>query len=178
MAGTEIKLLMKILETDRLALRKLTPNDAEFILQLLNEPSFLRYIGDKNVRTLDDARQYILSGPVDSYQRNGFGLYLVELKDAGLPIGMCGLIKRQDFTHADIGYAFLPDYWGKGYAVESAAAVLLYAKNAMGLQRILAITSPDNESSIRVLEKIGLKFERVIKLAPDNSEVKLFAMEF
>src|SRR5215471_7803847 len=134
---------MLVLETERLILRKLSLDDAEFVFELLNEPSFLRYIGDKSVRSLDDARAYILDGPVDSYERNGFGLYKVEMKDTGTPIGICGLLKRDTLPHADIGFAFLPAYWSKGYAFESAAAVINYARNVLKLDRILAITSPD-----------------------------------
>lgn len=166
-----------ILETERLVLRKLSVSDAEFILVLLNEPSFLRYIGDKGVRTLEDARQYILTGPMDSYERNGFGLYLVALKDSELPIGISGLVKRPTLPDADIGFAFLPAYWSKGYAVESAFAVLAYAKNVLKLNRLLGITSPDNQSSIKVLEKIGLRFERLMRLSDDADEVRLFVLE-
>jgi len=166
-----------ILETERLILRKLSPDDAEFVLALLNEPSFLRYIGDKRVRDLDDARQYILTGPVASYERNGFGLYLVELKENGIPIGISGLVKRDTLPDADIGFAFLPAYWSKGYAVESAAAVMNYAREVLGLTRIVAITSPDNEASAKLLGKIGLRFERMIKLSEAAEEVKLFTPE-
>ncbi len=168
---------MILLETERLALRKLSTDDAEFILVLLNEPSFLRYIGDKGVRNLDDARQYILTGPVESYERNGFGLYLVELKETKLPLGMCGLVKRDGLTDADVGFAFFPAYWSKGYAVESAAAVLAYGRNVLGLQRILGITLPDNQSSINVLKKIGLKFEQMVSLSEDRQELMLFASD-
>ncbi len=166
---------MIILETERLNLRELSTEDAEFIVQLLNDPSFLRYIGDKGVRTLDDARKYILEGPVGSYERNGFGLYLVELKGSALPIGMCGLLKREALTDADIGFAFLPAYWSKGYAIESAQAVMGYAREVLGLHKILAITLPDNESSISLLEKIGLKFERMIRLEEDADQLSLYA---
>lgn len=166
-----------VLETDRLILRKLTLDDAEFILKLLNEPSFLRYIGDKGVRNLDDARRYILNGPVDSYERNGFGLYLVELKENGIPIGISGLVKRDTLPNPDIGFAFLPAYWSKGYAVESAAAVMSYARKVLGLDRILAITSPDNDASEKLLGKIGLRFERMISLSGDEPEVKLFTSD-
>jgi ribosomal-protein-alanine N-acetyltransferase len=166
-----------VLETERLILRRLSLDDAEFILQLLNEPSFLRYIGNKGVRDLDGAGQYILNGPVSSYEQNGFGLYLVELKESGSPIGISGLVKRDTLPHADIGFAFLPAYWAKGYAVESAAAVMTYAREVLGLTRILAITSPDNEASGKLLGKIGLKFDRMIKLSEDAPEVKLFATE-
>src|ERR1700704_4791358 len=111
---------MTILETDRLLLRKLTADDAEFILDLLNQPSFLQFIGDKGVRTLDDARQYILAGPVASYERFGFGLYLTALKESQVSIGICGLIKRETLEDVDVGFAFLPQFWSKGYAFEAA----------------------------------------------------------
>ena len=169
---------MIVLETKRLILRRLATDDAEFVLELLNEPPFLRYIGDKGVRNLDDARRYILNGPVASYERNGFGLYLVELKKNGIPIGISGLVKRDTLPDADIGFAFLPAYWSKGYAFESAAALMTYAKEKLGLNRILAITSPDNEASEKLLGKIGLRFERMIKLSEDDApEVKLFTRE-
>lgn len=166
---------MKILETDRLVLRWLSPDDAEFILQLLNEPSWLRFIGDKGVRTLDDARRYISSGPLEMYSRMGFGLYLVELKEESRPIGICGLIKRDSLADVDIGFAFLPEFWGKGYAYESAAAVMAYGKRAFGLHRLAAITTPDNHVSVKLLEKLGFKFEGLTKLSADSAEVKLFS---
>src|SRR5712692_6293312 len=128
---SETRLSMKVLETDRLILRRLSVEDAEFILDLLNQPSFLRYIGDKGVRSLDDARAYILNGPVDSYERNGFGLYLVQMKADGTPIGICGLVKRDTLPDADVGFAFLPAHWSQGYAVESATAVMKYARNTL-----------------------------------------------
>ena len=168
---------MRVLETERLVLRQLSTADAEFILELLNEPSFLRFIGDKGVRTLEDARQYILNGPVESYEKNGFGLYLVGLKDKATAIGICGLVKRDPLPDADIGFAFLPAYWSKGYAVESAAGVMNYAREVLRLDRILAITSPDNEASAKLLGKISLRFERMIKLSEDASEVKLFTSD-
>jgi RimJ/RimL family protein N-acetyltransferase len=164
---------LKVLETDRLILRWLSPEDAEFILQLLNEPSWLKFIGDKGVRTLEDARSYILQGPLEMYSRLGFGLYLVVLKEEGLPIGMCGLIKRDSLKDVDIGFAFLPAYWGRGYAYEAASAVMAYGKD-LGLNRIVAITSPDNDSSARLLEKLGLRFEEMLKLTPGSEAVKLF----
>ena len=168
---------MKVLETSRLILRWLSVEDAEFILQLLNEPSFLRFIGDKGVRSIEDARDYILRGPVDSYERLGFGLYLTELKDDGVPIGICGLLKRESLEDVDIGFAFLPQFWRKGYAFESASEVMTHGRKVVGLKRIVAITSPDNDASIKVLEKLGLRFERLIKLSEDEPEVKLFALE-
>lgn len=165
---------VKVLETDRLTLRRLTVEDGPFILKLLNDPLWLRFIGDKGVRTLDDARDYILKGPVDMYERLGFGLYLTELKDAGTPLGLCGLIKRDSLEDVDIGFAFLPEFRGKGYALEAARGVMNYARTVLGLERIVAITSPDNESSARLLEKLGLRFDKLIKLSADGDEVKLF----
>ena len=165
---------MIVLETERLLLRRLTVDDAEFILELLNQPSFLRYIGDKGVRNTEDAIRYIQTGPVASYERFGFGLYLVELKESGIAIGMCGLIKRDSLPNVDVGFAFLPDYWSRGYAFEAASAVMKYGREKLGLSRIVAITSIDNVASINLLEKVGLKFERLVKLDEDQAEVKLF----
>lgn len=154
-------------------MREFTFEDDGFILELLNEPGFLRYIGDKGVRTLDDAREYLQKGPMDSYRNNGFGLYAVCLGEAA-PVGMCGLVKREGLNDPDIGFAFLARHWGNGYAVESAAAVFEHGRRVLELPRILAITSPDNWGSIRVLEKIGLKFQRLMRLAEDREPVKLF----
>jgi len=165
---------MTVLETDRLVLRRLSAEDAEFILELLNQPSFLRYIGDKGVRTTEDAVNYIQTGPQASYEQFGFGLYLVELKGSGVSIGMCGLIKRDSLPDVDVGFALLPDYWSQGYAFEAAAAVMNYGREVFGLKRIVAITSLDNAASIKLLEKVGLRFERLIKLAEDQPEVRLF----
>jgi RimJ/RimL family protein N-acetyltransferase len=163
-----------VLETDRLVLRKLSPDHSGFILALLNDPSWLRYIGDRGVRTLEDARKYILDGPVDSYERVGFGMYLTELKESGEPIGMCGLVKREALDDVDIGYAFLPSFRGRGFAFEAAAAVLRYAKDVVGLRRVVAITVPDNEASIRVLEKLGMRYERQVRLSKNGEEISLY----
>ena len=168
---------MKILETERLILRQLSTDDADFILRLLNEPSFIQNIGDRGVRTLDDARSYILRVPVASYEKNGFGLNLVSLRESGVSIGMCGLIKRDALEDVDIGYAFLPEYWSSGYAVEAAIAVKEYARTVIGLKRLVAITDPENQASIRVLEKIGLRFERMVRLSEDDIELKLLAAD-
>jgi RimJ/RimL family protein N-acetyltransferase len=166
-----------VLETDRLILRRLCAEDAEFILGLLNEPSFLRFIGDKGVRTLDDARGYIAKGPVASYDRYGFGLYLAELKDSAEPIGICGLLKRDSLEDVDIGFAFRPQYWGNGYALESASAVLAYGRGRLGLKRIVAVASPDNAGSIRLLEKLGLRVSGMVRLSEDGPEVTLLACD-
>lgn len=168
---------MKILETERLLLRQFSTDDADFILRLLNEPSFIQNIGDRGVRTLEDARSYILRVPIASYEKNGFGLYLVILKKSGASIGMCGLIRREALEDVDIGYAFLPEYWSKGYAVEAAQAVKEYARDVIGLKRLVAITDPENQASIRVLEKIGLRFEKMIRLSEDDIDLKLLAVD-
>ena len=166
-----------VLETERLTLRRLSTDDAAFVLELLNEPSFLRYIGDRGVLNPEDAAQYILNRLVTSYERNGFGLYLVELRETGIPIGISGLVKRDTLPDADIGFAFLPAYWSQGYAAESAVAVMKYAQETLKLDRILAITSPDNDASAKLLGKIGLRFERLIKLSEDAQQVKLFTTD-
>jgi RimJ/RimL family protein N-acetyltransferase len=168
---------LPVLETDRLVLQQFSTKDAEFILELLNEPSFIRNIGDRGVRTTEGAVSYILNGPVTSYAKNGFGLYLVKLKETDESIGMCGLIKRDTLEDVDIGYAFLPRFWSKGYAVEAAKGVKDYAKNVVGLKRIVAIVDPLNEGSIRVLEKLGLQFEKMIRLSEDDIELKLFGAD-
>ena len=165
---------LTILETQRLVLRRLTMEDAPFIFQLLNEPSFIRFIGDKGVRNLEDARNYILNGPVLSYERNGFGLYLVELRETETSIGICGLIKRDSLPDVDVGFAFLPRFWKKGYAVESAGAVLKFAREVLKLDRIVAITDIENEASGKVLEKLGMKLDKLIKLSDNSETVKLF----
>jgi len=166
---------VKILETERLVLRRLTSDDAAFILELLNEPAFLENIGDRGARTLADARRYIARGPVASYRKFGFGLYLVELKDSGAPIGICGLLKRDWLEHVDIGFAFLQKFWSRGYARESAAAVMHYGWTTLRLPRIVAITKPTNQASITLLEKLGLRFEKIITQPDHSGENKLFA---
>ena len=164
------------LKTERLRIRQFVADDAEFIVELLNQPSFLRFIGDKKVRTVADAQNYIQIGPLDNYKRHGFGQYLVQLKDSNKPIGMCGLLKRDTLEHADLGFAFLPEAWGKGYAFEAASAVLEHARDALTLSRIVAITNPDNEASIKLLNRLGFEFECLKRLSSDADEVKLFSL--
>ena len=166
---------MVVLATDRLELRRLTVGDAPFILRLLNEPSFLEHIGDRGVRNIADAKQYILSGPVASYERHGFGLFLVELKAGGTPIGICGLLKREALDDVDVGFAFVPESWSKGYAFESVSATLAYAHDTHRLKRVVAITSPENVASINLLVKLGFYFDRMVLMPGEKHEVKLFA---
>jgi len=162
-----------VIETARLVLRQLELSDAAFILELLNEPAFLQFIGDKGVRTLADAEGYIGKGPGDSYARHGFGLYAACLRD-GTPLGICGLVKRDGLSDVDVGFAFLARYRLQGFAVESAAAVLAHAKQELRLRRVVAITAPDNPGSIAVLERIGLEFERMIRLEEHSPELRLY----
>jgi RimJ/RimL family protein N-acetyltransferase len=165
---------MKVLDTERLTLRWLTAADAPFMLGLLNEPSFIENIGDRGVRTLEGAGEYIARGAVASYEQNGYGLYLVERKDGGVPVGICGLVKRPFLDDADVGFAFLPQYWSQGYAHESASAVMRLARERLGLGRVVAIVSPGNGPSMRLLRKIGLEYERMIALPESGEECALF----
>lgn len=169
---------MTVLNTERLTLRRFTTDDAQFVLTLLNEPSFLRYIGDKKVRSLEDARQYIVNGPIASYDRNDFGLFVVELKESRAPIGICGLLRREELPAPDIGFAFVPAARGKGFAFEAATAVLQDARDRLRLQRIVAITSLDNEASIQLLQRLAFTFERVVRLAQDGEQLNLFTRDF
>jgi RimJ/RimL family protein N-acetyltransferase len=168
---------VSIFHTPRLTLRPLTLADAPFILELLNDPDWLRYIGDRGVRTLDDARAYLHNGPIASYARNGFGLMRVELKDGATPIGMCGLIRRAELDDVDLGFAFLPAFRGQGYATEASAAVLAHGHDTLGLTRIVAITTQDNAGSMTVLRKLGFQFERLMSWPAEEAKLNLFAVE-
>ncbi len=164
-----------MLETDRLRLRELSAlDDAAFVLELLNDEAFLRYIGDRGVRTLEDAERYIQDGPVDSYAQNGYGLFCVDVVETGEPAGICGLVKRPALADPDIGFAFLPELRTRGYALEAARAVLEHARHDLGLRRILAIVSPDNERSERLLLKLGMRYECRIRITDERTPLKLF----
>ena len=165
------------MQTLRLRIRELTPADAPFILTLLNDPDFIRNIGDRQVRTLEDARRYVEVGPMASYTRHGFGIRLVELIAGGEAIGICGVLKRAELPEPDIGFAFLPEYRSQGYALESATAVLSHAREVLRIPRLLAMVNPDNAASIRLLEKLGFAFERMIQPNGRAAELKLFALE-
>ncbi|EJV69831.1 alanine acetyltransferase [Bacillus mycoides] len=163
---------MIVLETERLTLRWFDIKDAPFILELVNDPAWIQFIGDKGVRNLEDATNYILNGPVNMYNKMGFGLYLVERKEDLTPLGMCGLIKRDSLEDVDIGFAFLEKFRSKGYGYESAAAVIEYGVQKLGMKRIVAITSIDNTVSGKLLEKVGLRFEKII--SDSEEDLKLF----
>lgn len=168
---------MKILETERLVLRTVEVEDAPFYLNLLNTPGFIANIGDRGIRTLAAAREAIIDGPVKMQAALGHSIYLVELRESGVAIGMSGLIKRDALEEVDIGYALLPPYYGQGYAIEAARAVLAHARDTVGLRRLMAITSPGNHASNGLLEKIGMRFERMVQIHPDDSGSRLYVME-
>jgi len=168
---------MIISETDRLIIQEFTTGDTAFIVALVNTPSWIRYIGERNIKSTEDAMNYLVNGPLKSYREHGFGLYLVKLKNENIPVGMCGLIKRETLDDVDIGFAFLPEHEKKGYAFESAMAVMEKAQS-LGLQRIVAITMNENERSIRLLEKIKMKFEKMIVMPGGNEELMLFSINF
>jgi RimJ/RimL family protein N-acetyltransferase len=164
-----------ILETERLALRQLDANgDAEFMVEVLNEPAFIKYVADRGVRTPADATKYITENMLPSYAKFGFGFYVVELKDTRVPIGICGLIKRDALNDVDIGFSTLREYWGRGYAYEAASALLEHGRRVHGLPRIVGITAPDNDASMNLLQKLGLRFERMIQLPGQTRETRLF----
>ncbi len=165
-----------IIQTDRLILRQLEISDAAFILELVNQPSWLEYIGDKGIHSFAQAAHYIESGPRMMYREHCLGLYLAELN--GVSIGMCGLLKRITLIDIDIGFAFLHAYWGKGYALEAATAMLSYAHSMLKLKRIVAISNPGNIRSVKLLEKLGLKYEKTIKHGVDMQVVELFGINF
>ena len=165
-----------VLETSRLVVRRLVDEDAPFILELLNDPSFIRNIGDRNVRTLDGACAYIRSGPLASYAQHGFGLWAVVLKEGAVPIGMCGLLKRDVLDDVDIGFAYLPAFQSKGYGFEAARAVLDHARDRLCLPRVVAIVNPGNETSARLLEKLGMSFERMVQPFAAERPLRLFGI--
>ena len=168
---------MKIVaETERLQLCHLALSDASFVLELVNDPSWIRFIGDRGIRTLAQAEAYLREGPMASYAEHGFGLYLVRRTVDGMRLGICGLIKRPSLPHVDIGFAFLPQFTGQGYAFEAAMAVLHHARHDLNLTTIVAITAPDNQRSINLLQKLGLHYQEAITLAKDQPAVSLFRL--
>ncbi len=163
-----------ILTTDRLTFRCLSPTDAPFILELLNQPSWIRNIGDRGVRTEADAVAYIQNGPMASYERHGFGLWRVELTAERTPIGICGVLKRDYLEETDIGFAYLERFQGQGFGMEGAEATMAYARDTLHLARMLAVVSPDNPGSIRILERLGMTYRRPILLPGDAAEIALY----
>jgi len=168
---------MSVIETPRLSLREISTGDDEFIFALMNEPAYLQFIGDRGIRTLENARTYILDKFAPSYAKFGYGLYLVELKERQVSIGICGLVKRDTLEHPDIGFAFLREHWFRGFAFEAASAALDYGFGALGLKTVLGITSPANQASIRLLEKLGLQYQKMIRVPPIDRDNMLYSTE-
>jgi len=165
------------LETARLTLRRFEFDDAPFVVELLNQPSFLKNIGDRGVRNVDDARRYLREGPMAMYEKYGFGLWRASRRSDDVFVGMCGLLKRDILPDVDVGYAFLPEHWGQGYAFEAANASVELGARKFGLKRIIGVVSDHNAASIRVLEKVGMRFERMYPMHPGESEVRLYARD-
>jgi RimJ/RimL family protein N-acetyltransferase len=169
---------LNVIETERLNLREMSGADAAFVLEVLNDPGFVRFVGDRGVRTVEGAARYIDERFAESYRQHGFGLWLVETKDKGVPVGICGLLKRgTPVPGVEVGYAFLPPFRGKGYAFEAAAASLRHARDVLGQPRLYAITNTDNTISMRVLEKLGFSLERTVRLSGEESDVNLFSAD-
>ena len=164
-----------IVESPRLRLRELDEGDAEFVFRLVNEPSFLANIGDKGVRNLDDARRFIREGPWTCQDKSGYGQFLTELKKDGAPIGVCGSLYRDSLDVTDVGIALLPEYWKRGYAFEAATAVIEYGRSTLGLDTVVGLTSAENTASIRLLEKMGMEFKRMVKMSDDDPGTALYS---
>ncbi len=164
-----------IAETERLIISRFSIKDAPFFLELVNSPQWIKYIGDRNIKTIAQAEQRIINGHLKSYETHGFGFYKVELKASKKTIGTCGLIKRDTLEDVDIGFAFLPDYEGKGYGYESSKAILKLAKEVFKLKKVIAITLPTNQPSIHLIEKLGLSFQKKVKPFENDEELLLFA---
>ncbi len=162
------------IKTERLVLRPLTLDDAEFMCKLLNDPGWIKNIGDKDIRTVPETKEYLLSSPIHSYLVNGFGLLLVELLN-GTPIGICGWVKRQELDSPDLGFAFVEEYTGKGYGYESSMAVIAHGRQSYDFNKVYAIINPDNTHSIKLVVKLGFKADGKIKLASNNQEIDKFA---
>ena len=156
-------------------MRRVTEADAQLVLEVLNDPAFIEYVADRGVRTREDAARYIREKFFPSYEQHGFGFYAVELKETGTPVGICGLIKREFIDDVDVGFSILRPFWGNGYATEAARAVMQYGRETFGLPRVVGIAAPENARSIAVLEKLGLRFERMIQMPGYALPGKLFA---
>jgi RimJ/RimL family protein N-acetyltransferase len=163
-----------IVESERLRLREFTVADTDFILQLVNSEGWIKYIGDRNIKTQQQAVDYLNNGPIKSYLANGFGLCMVELRGSKTPIGMCGLLRRDYLPHLDLGFAFLPSYTRKGYAHEIATETLKFAFDHLKQESVLAITLPTNLSSIKLLKKLGMNYSRKLPSSDSGEELLVY----
>ena len=167
-----------VMETERLTLREIELEDAPFIFELMNEPPWIEFIGDRGIRTLADARGFIADRLRPSYKRDGFGFWLIEVPDPDpQPLGICGLIKRPGLEYVDIGFALCERHWGNGYAREASEAVIDFAREQAGLDKLAAIVNPDNDRSARLLESLGMQFEGMIQLEGEDFELRLFVRD-
>ena len=165
-----------ILASERLYIRKLTLNDAPFFFELVNDPDWIRFIGDRNVQTIDDAKDYLQNRIFKSYEDFGFGFYAAVLKSTHEVVGITGFVKRDELNDGDVGFAFLPKGRGKGYAFESTQALMNYGTNTFKFQKILAIANNDNERSHNLLKKLGFEFKKYVKLYDEEDEISLFSL--
>lgn len=165
------------LRTERLNLRPFTLDDADFVLALLSEPSFREFIGDKGVKTMDDARRYIERGPLDSYVEHGYGAYVVETRKGAEPVGMCGLFKRDNLPLPDLGFAFLARHCGRGYAREASRCVLAYARHGLGIGRVAAIVDPGNRRSLALLDRLGFAYEAPYRMDGEDKDLACYAVD-
>lgn len=168
---------MIVLETARLTLREADERDGAFVLALLNSPGFIENIGDRGVRTEAEAQSYVRDRVLASYRTNGFGMWVVLERATGDEIALAGLVKREGLDVPDVGYAFLPGAWGKGYAQEAAGAVVRHARKRLGLRQLAAITAPENHASMAVLRKVGFTFQKMIQLPGIESESTYFTID-
>lgn len=167
---------MKILETERLILREIdAAGDAELMLQILNEPAFIEHVADRSVRTVEEASEFIRQRILPSYAEHGFGFYVVESKESGAPVGISGLVKRETMEDVDIGYSTLREYWGRGYAFEAASALMEHGRTVHRLPRIVGVAGVNNHASAKLLEKLGLRYTRMVQLPGYSDEGRLFA---
>jgi [ribosomal protein S5]-alanine N-acetyltransferase len=166
-----------IINTERLILREAEPSDNQFFFDLLNTPKWIKYIGDRGIKTLNDAEKYISDKLINSYKTNGYGLYVYELKESNIPIGICGFIKREYLDSVDIGFALLPEYERKGYTYEIAVAVLDNGKEKLGSKKVCAITSKDNVASQELLKKLEFNFKSYVYEPDTNEELPLYSRE-
>lgn len=165
-----------VLQTARLSLRRLTLDDAGLMLAIWNDPAFIRNVSDRGIRTIAEARQAMTEGPLKLYEDFGYGPYRVSIADSDMPIGICGIFRREGLDDPDIGYALLPDHYARGFAHEAAVAVVDHARNDLGIRRLVAVVSPDNTRSIRLLGKLGLEFEKMVRLPGDDYDVSLYGV--
>ena len=166
-----------VCESPRLRIRRVTRGDAEFLLRQLTQPSWLRYIGDRGVASVADTERYIESRILEQYSALGYGMYVVQLKSSGEPIGLCGLVKREFLPDPDLGFSLLEAHWGQGYAVEAASAVMDHARQALGIDRLLAITTATNERSGKVLAKLGFRLDNDAFPTPQGERLRLYSTE-